>query len=218
LRRAALVGAVAGVGAFVSRVGIPPARAALDLFIWLLFGGVALFGALLGAGIVLAWRNLRHSRAPLLWATVGLLLLSVPIVWPFLEERRRAAEFLAAADSTRGVVVNKFVRGGVRLVVDFHVGNERHRVLTPGKPSNDQWALGDSVWVFFLGTMPDSASVGHPGPDRAAMLRELAWLWGLGSVLLTAYLPAIVRVALRLHAARKGQIRGSPASGRSQHG
>ena len=51
---------------------------------------------------------------------------------------------------------------------------------------------GNDVWVYFQPTAPDSARIGRFGPDAAQMLRSLAWLWGVGGVLLLAYLPPVV--------------------------
>ena len=177
--------------------GVPPPSAALDSFVWVLFGGVALFGAIVGTGVVLAWRHAKQSSIWIICAAVCLLVPSALIVLPFINRTRANTAFLAAADSTRGAVVEKFVRGGPRLRVTYEVGGQQHRLLTPSLDPAvdwryDQWGLGDSVWVYFHASAPDSARIGRFGPDAAPMLKSLAWTWGVGGVLLLAYLPPVV--------------------------
>ncbi len=193
LGRASLVGAAVAVGALVWDLGIPPPRAALDIVVWILFGAVALFGAIVGAGVVLAWRHTRESSIWISCAAGCLIVPSTLIVVPFIDKVRENTAFLAAADSTRGAVASKFVRGGPRLQVTYEVGGQQHRLLTPGGDWRyDQWGPGDNVWVYFQPTAPDSARIGRFGPDAAQILRSLAWLWGVGGVLLLAYLPPVV--------------------------
>jgi hypothetical protein len=180
--------------ALVWDLGPPPARAAFDSFVWILFGGVALFGAIIGAGIVLAWRHTKQSSIWIICAALCLLVPSALIILPFVRKTRANTAFLAAADSTRGAVVEKYVRGGPILKVAYEVGGQQHHLRTPGGDWRyDQWVLGDSVWVYFQGSAPDSARIGRFGPDARQMFKSLAWLWAVGGVLLIAYvLPAVV--------------------------
>jgi hypothetical protein len=188
-----MAGAALAVVALVWELGIPPPSAALDAFVWVFFGGVALFGASVGAGVVLAWRHAKQSSIWIICAAVCLLVPSALIVLPFINSTRANTAFLAAADSTRGAVVEKFVRGGPRLWVTYEVSGQQHRLLTPGVDWRyDQWVVGDSVWVYFQASAPDSARIGRFGPDAAPMLKSLAWTWGVGGVLLLAYLPPVV--------------------------
>ena len=198
LKRAAAAGAVVALGYVFWTLGFPPLRAFLDAFLWIMLVFVGLFGAILGAGTVLGWRHVRQAPIWLLWTALGLLLLSSPIVLSFAEETRQVRAFYESADSVRGLVEGKFYRAGPRLRVVYGTGEEQHRLLTPGEPRHDRWTKGDSVWVYLQPAMPDSTRVDRLLPDPAPVLRSLAWLWGLGAVLFTAYAPPAVRFVRQL--------------------
>jgi hypothetical protein len=197
--RAAAFGAVLAVVYVTWDGGAPPLSAALDPVIWLVYVFIALAGAFAGISVVLAWQHIRESPRWLWGTLVGLLLLSVPVVRPFVREARDTERFLATADSTKGVVANKYVRGAIYLVVDYEVAGEAHTIRKAGRnpyvgtPAFSQWTRGDSIWVYYQPMTPEVALVGHPGPDRRALIESLAKVWSVGGVLLTAYLPLVVR-------------------------
>ena len=193
LGRAALAGAVIALGAFLFKYGFP-LEDALDPFVWIFLGGVAGCGAILGVAGELAWRNVRESRTWLLWTALCLLALSALIVRPFIQERREQIAFLATADSARGAVESKFVRGGPRLRVTYTIAGQTHRLVTPGgDPRYDQWDRGDSVWVYFQSIAPDSARVGRLSANAAPTIESLQWVWGVGGLLVLGFLPPVAR-------------------------
>ena len=199
LQRAGAFGAALAVGYLTWDGGAPPLSAALDPVIWLVYMFIALVGAFAGISVVLAWQHIRESPRWVYGTLLGLLLLSVPGVWRFAQEARDTQRFLATADSTKGVVADKYTRGGVHLVVNYNVANHPHRITKFGRnpyvgtPAFSQWERGDSIWVYYQPATPEVAMVGHPGPDRRALMESLAKVWIVGGVLLTAYLPLIVR-------------------------
>ena len=199
LGRAAVAGAALAVGYVTWDGGPPPLAAALDPVIWLVYVFIALVGAFAAVSVVVAWHHIRESPRWLCGTLVGLLLLSVPVVRPFVRETRDTQRFLASADSTKGVVADKYVRGAIYLVVDYEVAGQAHTIRKAGRnpyvgtPAFSQWARGDSIWVYYQPATPEVALVGHPGPDRRALVESLAKVWAVGGVLLTAYLPLIVR-------------------------
>ena len=209
LRAAAVVGAMLAVAYVTWDGGPPPLSAVFDPVVYLVFAFIGLGGAFAGVSVVLAWQHARESPRWLLATLGGLVVLSLPVVWSFVRETRDTRRFLATADSTEGVVTNKYVRGGVHLVVDYEVARQAHRIEKVGEnpylgtPAFSGWERGDSIWVYYSSTTPEVVLVGHPGPDRRAMIESLAKVWSLWGVLITAYLPLIVRRVRRLPA-RKG--------------
>lgn len=211
LRLAGLIGAGFAVGAFTADVGPPPLSAVLDPILWLVYAVLASVGAVFGVAVVLAWQHVRESPRWLFGTLLGVLLLSQPVVGPFNRESRDTQRFLATADSTQGVVLSKYVRGGVHLIVEYRVGDQPYRIQKTGKnpywgtPAFSQWKRGDSIWVYYQPTGPEAVLVGHPWPDRRALIESLAKVWSIWGLLLTAYLPLIVR-SLR----RRSAVRASP--------
>jgi hypothetical protein len=203
LQRTALFGAALAVGYVTWDGGAPPLSAALDPVIWLAYMFIALAGAFAGVSVVLAWQHVRASPRWLYATLLGLLLLSVPLVWRFAQEIRDTQRFLATAQSTKGVVADKYTRGGVHLVVDYEVADQPHRITKFGRspyvgtPAFSQWERGDSIRVYYQPATPDVALVGQPGPDRRALMESLAKVWIVGGVLLTAYLPLVGRALRR---------------------
>lgn len=131
----------------------------------------------------------------LLWTALCLTALSALIVAPFIRETRESAAFFASADSSRGVVEEKFYRFGPRLRVTYTTAGQQHRLVTPGgDPRLDQWTGGDSVWVYYPAIAPDSARVGRFAPRAAPTLQSLSWLWGIGGLLFLGYVPLAVGV------------------------
>lgn len=199
LRTAGLIGAGMAIGAFTADAGPPPLDALLDVFIWLFYGVVASTGAFSAVSAVLAWRHVRESPRWLWGTLIGLLLLSLPILSSFIRETREMQRLVATADSTGGVVTNKYVRGGVYLVVEYQAGGQLYRVRKRGAnpiigtPAFSRWQRGDSIPVYYQPTAPEAVLVGHRGPDRRVLFESLAKAWGLWGLLLTAYLPLIVR-------------------------
>jgi hypothetical protein len=192
LGRAGVMGAVIVLSAFLLKYGLPLA-AALDPVIWMVLGGIALFGAILGVGGELAWRHVSQSRMWLVWTVLCLAALSGLVVVPFIQDTRAHTAFLTTADSTRGIVESRIMRNGPRLRVTYTIGEQQHRLVTPPNDWRyDQWTRGDSVWVFFQSSAPDSARIGRFGPDPAPILRSLGWLWGVGGMLLLGYLPPVI--------------------------
>jgi hypothetical protein len=199
LRRPATVGAVLAVAFVTWAGGPPPLSAVLDPIIWFVYAFIGLTGAFAAVSVVLALQHARESPRWLLGTLVGLLLVSVPDVWSFVRDTRDTERFLATADSTRGVVANKYVRGGVHLIVDYEVAGQAHRITKVGDnpyvgtPAFSDWRVGDSIWIYFQPATPEVALVGDPGPERRVLFESLAKAWTVWSVLFTAYLPLIVR-------------------------
>ena len=198
LRRAAVIGATLAVGVFIWEDG-PPPLADIMHGTFLVYAFIALVGAFAAISVVLAWQHLRESPGWLIATLIGLLLVSVPAVWPFVRETREAQRFLETADSTQGVVVSKYVRGAIYLIVEYEVAGQTHQIekrgANPrvGTQAFSQWKRGDSISVYYQPATPEVALVGHPGPDRRALLESLAKLWSVCGVLLMAYLPLAVR-------------------------
>ena len=179
LKRAAVAGAALAVVAFTLGAGAPPLAAALDPVIWLVYASIALVGAFVAVSVVLARQHAREAPRWLFATLIGLFLVSVPVLWSFVEEMRDTQRFLATAASTTGVVANKYVRGGVHLVVEYEVAGHMHRITEVGRnpyvgtPAFAEWARGDSIAVYYQPATPDVVLVGPPGPDRRALVESL---------------------------------------------
>jgi len=215
VRRGAIVGAALALG-YLAWVEIPVPlsailEAVLDPVIYLVLAIIGLAGAFVGVSVVLAWRHARESPRWLAATFVGLLLMSVLVVQPFVRETRSTRQFLATADSTKGVVTHKYVRGGIHLVVDYVVAGQPHQTRKVGAnphwgtPAFAEWQRGDSIWVYYQPAVPDVTLVGHPGPEWRALIEALVKVWTIWGVLLTAYLPLIVH---RLR--RRPAVGGAP--------
>lgn len=129
---AGLIGVGMALGAWTAEVGLPPLDVALDSAIWFVYAFLALVGAFFAVGAVLAWRHVRQSPAWLLATLLGVVLLSYSPVSSFVHRGREMRRFVATADSTQGVVADKYIRGGVRLVVDYRVNGQTYRVRRTG--------------------------------------------------------------------------------------
>lgn len=203
LRTAGLVGAGMALGAWTAGVGPPPLDAVLDWVLWFFYALLALAGAFFGVSAVLAWRHVRESSWWLLGTLLGLLLFSQPVVSAYVRESREMQRFLATADSTQGVVADKYVRGSVNLVVEYQVGRRTYRARKRrpthwwGPQSFSEWQRGDSIWVYYQPAAPKTVLAGYRTPDRHALFESLALTWSVWGLLLTAYLPLISRGVLR---------------------
>ena len=198
-KRGALAGAGLAVVAFTLSIPVPPSDFLIPA-VWLILGMVATVGAFFGFSVVLAGRHVRESPRWLLATLLGLLLLSVPLVWSYFRESRGTQRFLSTAASTRGIVANRYVRGPVvRLVVEYRVGGRSYQVVETGQnPSVGtqafrEWSRGDSIPVYYQPTAPGAVLVGRPGPEVRFLLEALVKRWALWGLLLTAYLPLIGR-------------------------
>jgi hypothetical protein len=198
LRRGGLVGAVLAVSAFTLTIPVSPTDF-LDPAPWFIYAGVAFVGAFFGVSAVFAGQHVRESPRWLLPTLIGLLLLSQPLVSSFVRETRDTQRFLSSAASTQGVVANKYVRGGIHLVVEYRVQGQVYRVTKTGQNPHvgtqafTRWSRGDSIPVYYNPAEPHTALVGDPGPERRFLFEALAKRWILWGVLLTAYLPLIIR-------------------------
>jgi len=223
LRRAAMVGAVLAVGFVTWAGGPPPLSAVLDPVIWFVYAFIGLTGAFAAVSVVLALQHVRESPRWLFGTLVGLLLVSVPGVWSFVRDTRDTGRFLATADSTRAVVTNKYVRGGIHLVVDYEVAGQAHRITKVGDnpyvgtPAFSDWHVGDGIWIYYQPATPEVALVGDPGPERRALFESLAKVWTVWSVLLTAYLRPIVRGLRRRPTVSGAQLSGVRLDGVAEH-
>lgn len=186
------------LGAFTANAAPPPLRAFLDPVVWVVYALVALVGAFSAISVILASRHVRQSPR-WLWGTLaGLLLLSLPLLSSDRQKSRQMDRFLATADSVQGVVANKYVRGGIRLVVEYRADGQTYRVTRTGAnphlgtPAFRQWERGDSIRVYYQPQSPQRVLVGRRSPDRRLLLESLVKMWGVWSVLLTAYLPLAV--------------------------
>jgi hypothetical protein len=212
LRAAGWVGAGMAMGAVTADVGAPPLRNVLDPVVWVVYAGIGGMGAFTGISMVLAWRHARESRRWLLATLIGLLLLSMPDVSSFLRERREMRRFLATAAWTQGLVADKYYRGTVHLIVEYRADGQLYRVrkwgLNPmlGTPEYSRWERGDSIPVYYQPNAPRLVRVGHRGPELRILLESLAKVWSVWGVLLTAYLPLIVRPLRRELLVLRGRL------------
>lgn len=215
LQRAAVIGAVLAVGLFTWGAGMS-LEALLDPFIWLLLAFIALVGAFASVSVLLAWQQVRASPRWLLATLAGLLLLSVPPLSSFVREARETQRLLAAAESTKGVVADKYVRGAIHLIVEYEVAGRTHRIRKVGAkpyfgtPAFTEWKRGDSLPVYYMKATPDVALVGNPGPSRRALAESLAKLWLVCGVLMTAYLPPAIRWIRRRSAPAGARVQQAP--------
>jgi hypothetical protein len=223
LRQAGLVGAVLSAGYFTWHAGPPPLANILDVFVWLVDAIVALLGAFAGISVFLAWRHARQSPRWLFGTLLGLLLFSLPIVLEFIRETRETKQFLAASDSIGGVVASRYIRGGVVLIVDYEVAGKSHQIRrvgeipTFGTPAFCQLSSGDNIPVYYLPAKPDVALIGQRGPERRILIESLVKVWIKWGVLLTAYLPLIVRGWPRFTAFIRQAIAEYQAQGHGRH-
>ena len=215
VRMAGLIGAGMAVGAFTADAGLPPLRMVLDPIIWFSYAILALIGAFFGISALLAWRHVRASHWWLLATLLGVLLLSQPVVSRYVRTHREMQHFLATADSTRGVVADKYVRGGVNLIVEYRVHGQGYRVR-PSRPihwwgaaSYSEWRRGDSIRVYYQAGAPKTVLVGYRTPDRHALFESLAIIGSVWGLLLTAYLPPVARGLLRRLQALRRRLRGA---------
>jgi hypothetical protein len=102
------------------------------------------------------------------------------------------------------VVLQKYVRGGVYLVVEYRVEGQTFRATRRGQnpavgtQAFSLWNPGDRIPVHYQPAQPAAALVGEPGPERRFVLEALAKRWALWGLLLTAYLPPFLRGLRRL--------------------
>ena len=220
LRIPAVLGAVLTVSGFTAAAGPPPLAALRDPVVWVVYALVAAAGAFVAISVVLAWRTARSSPAWLTATLVGMILVSLPPVSSFYRERHETQRFLSTAASTEGVVVNKYVRGSVRLVVEYKVGDQRYRFTASGQnpyvgtQAFRQWSRGDRIPVYYQPMAPGAPLVGDPDPEPRLLFEGLVKRWALWGLMLTAYLPLIVRGLRRgFVRPRSGSYEGSSLPG-----
>ena len=185
-------GAALGAGAtaayLIWKLGWP----LLDGFVLSLLAIVVACGAILGGGIVLAWRHIRRSPR-ILRPTVGVLIvLSLPPVACYQREKQHTPTFLASADSVRGVVTGRNVFGNL-LITFPEDSSHLARMVAPKKHAHDQFASGDSIWVYQARPPSHRVDVWPPGPDWLVTTVRLLWFWGIAGVLLAGYGPLFKR-------------------------
>ena len=200
LLSAALVGAVGILGVLTWDVGLPPRASLLDPIFWTVYGFIALSGAFACVSAVLACEEAWNHPAWLYATLAGVVLVTLPFILPFVRETREARQFAAVADTTMGVVHNKFARGpGIYLTVNYEVSGRQHQLTIVGDnpfvgtPAFSTLRIGESVRVFYQPTNPDNAMVGRPGPEIRLLVELLLKVCGVVAVLITAYLPPVVR-------------------------
>ena len=219
LRIAGIIGAVSAVVGFTADVGPPTVDDVLDPVVWIVYGILALAGAFLGVSVVLAWRTTHRSPRWLLGTLLGLLLISQPLVWSFFRESWQTQRFLSTASSTQGVIVDKYIRGDVHLVVEYQVRGQRYRIVETGQnpyvgtQAFGQWSRGDSIPVYYQPAAPRTVLVGRPGPEPRFLFEALAKQWAFWGLLLTAYLPMTVRGLRRRIGGPPPNFRLQPACG-----
>ena len=198
------------VGAIGTAVFLLRASSALpfDVLTWSVFAFVVACGGAFVGGAVLAWQNAREAPEIVLRAAGLLALLSLLPLGHHYREARKAAAFMETADSARGVVVRRYVRGGLHLTVTFQVNADPHSVMRKVRSQERDLRVGDSIWVYFQPGAPQEAFVGKPGPDPQTTFMWLAIIWVIGGVLLLGYWgPLLVK------GARSGHPEPSPARG-----
>lgn len=199
LRVAGILGAVTAVVGVTVAGGPPPLDAVLEPGMWIIYGVLACAGAFWAVSMVLAWRTTHGSPRWLLATLLGVLLISQPFVWSFIHESRQTQRFLSTAASTQGVVANKYIRGGVHLIVEYEVRGQPYRIRVTGQnplvgtQAFGQWREGERIPVYYQPAAPQRVLVGQPGPEPMFLFEDLAKQWVFWGVLLTAYLPLTVR-------------------------
>jgi hypothetical protein len=219
LRAAAGIGAVTAVVGFTVGMGPPPLDAVRDPVIWIFYGVLAGLGAFWGITMMLAWRTTRRSPRWLFATLLGLLLISLRPVLSFNRESRDTQRFLSTAVPSQGVVINKFVRGGVHLVVEYEARGRRYRVVRTGQNPRvgtqafRRWKRGDRIPVYYQPAAPQRVRVGVPGPEPRFLIELLAKRWVLWGLLLTAYLPLLAGISRRSAGRPRPGYRLQPARG-----
>jgi len=166
---------------------------AVAWFLALLASGLA---AVYGAAVVRTIQQIRRQPRSLFVPVLILIGLSGFPLYSHYRQAREARQFLATADSARGVVTRTIVRGGIHLVAQFKAGTRLVQVWSPGGvDSLTKFVVGDSIWLYFPPAMPDSAHFGHPSADSAGTRNRLLLLWLGGGPLLCGYGGSIVYFA-----------------------
>ena len=184
----AAFGALATTGFLVWKLGVPPAEAFGEPFIIGLLCVLLACGAIVGGGIVLAWRHVTRKPRMLRTTAAVLAILSLPSLTCYAREKQQTPAFLARADSVRGVVMGRNVFGelGITFLED---SSHRARLIAPKKMAHRQFKSGDSIWIYRERVPPYGVDVWPAGPDLLVTLGRLLWFWGVGGVLIVGYGP-----------------------------
>jgi hypothetical protein len=187
----------AGMAVYLLRTS---SRLPFDWLTWSVFAFVVACGGAFIGGVVLAWQNARQAPEILLRAAALLGLISLLPLGLHYSKVREAGTFMATADSARGVVTRRIVRGGVGLTVNFPVNADTLSVRRLVRSRESHLTMGDSIWVYFQPGAPQDAFVGRPGPDWEPTLQWLAIIWVMGGVLLLGYWAPLLMKRYRLPA------------------
>jgi hypothetical protein len=182
-RWGAIIGAIALPSiVFLQRPGALPL---FDLFIWLFFGLLALVGAVYGASIVGLILDTTLGEAKLTSTLIVLACLSLIPLWLHVRQDRWAQAFNSRADSVPGEATG--IRRGNADIVRFTLGRP-NRIANYFPTDGIRPLKGDTLWVYYLPTAPDSVQVGRPAAYWEITGEYLAWLWlGLGPAIYFAF-------------------------------
>jgi hypothetical protein len=136
-------------------------------------------GAALGAGLELARRNAREMPRFAVLVT-GILLFGTTVLAIDGHIRRsRDISFLAEIDSTRGVVAGVHPEDHDRLTVDYIVNGVAHRRREQAPSLARDFAVGDSVVVYFRQSDPIQGRYVRPTSAQTPFGAFVAF-WALG--------------------------------------
>ena len=178
-RFAGLLAALAALVYLVTRPRFPRA----DAIAWFVVFGIAALAWCWAAGLM---RTIKAARRPrtLLVPLLGLLGLSVvPISW-CATTGLEAHAFLRNADSAVAIVDRSSGRHGEYLDVSYSAaGSTRHARNSTGSRALTSFQAGDTLWVYFPRTSPDSALLIRPEVPLGATSTYLLLIWiGLGPI------------------------------------
>jgi hypothetical protein len=168
----------------------PPWGEASVWFILLVLAGL---GATYSLALILSAERIRARSRAVRVTLVILGFLSALVLVSHLRDAKRASDFLARADSAYGVITN-VGRPSSRLRATFHFRDSTYVVLSDPVDSLAGFTIGDSVWLYFPPSAPDSAHFGHPSADGARTRNLLLWVWLVAGPIVCGYGPPIWRV------------------------
>ncbi len=156
-----------------------------DMVAWLVVGVLGGAGGLYCGILYLAGLRVREMPGHVVRGATLLAIPSLLILGAHANEVRLTRSFLAIADSSHGRVVAQSGRDPRLLKVRFEAeGAVRHvqgRALVRGL------TRGDSVWVYYNASRPDSATIGRPAASVGKSTGLLGLTWFMGGPLLLVF-------------------------------
>jgi len=151
-----------------------------DAIGWIVVAILGALGGLYTGSLFLAWQRVRDVPVLVLRVVPILAIPSLVVLGNYRNQVREARSFLAIADSAEGRVVAQSSRNKGFIRVSYKTGDDEHLISGGAPASASGIAVGDEVWIYYLPSRPDSATIGRPagGVGQARTLLGITWLLG----------------------------------------